>query len=300
MSGYCYSASSVAWLQSALLELSVLRMRGPVRRVIDTYRRKAGLGGVRSIQKEYPCLAHLTQLPRCMDLPRRSVTANFHYTGPFEWRGQRPYVAFPWDRLDGRPLVYASLGTTRNVLPGIFRMIAEACCGLDVQLVISLGRRAASGEFADLPGEPVVVNYAPQLELLKRARIVITHGGSNTALESLLEGKPMVAIPLAYDQPAIAARLARLGVGVELPVMRLSTGRIRDAITRVLNDPRFRDAAQEIQRKLGMIHGAEEAVDIIEGALRRFVVEEERARGKLLNINRIPAPGVGSASYLSR
>ena len=92
-----------------------------------------------------------------------------------------------------------------------------------------------------------MTRYAPQLELLKLAKIVITHGGPNTVFEALMEGKPMVAIPLAHDQPAVAARLARLGIAEVLPVMRLSAKRIRSAVTKVLNDPSYRDAAVKMQ-----------------------------------------------------
>jgi len=67
------------------------------------------------------------------------LPAELHYTGPFVDSQQRPKVDFPWDRLNGKPLVYASLGTLQNESEAIFRTIAEAFAGLDVQLVISLG-----------------------------------------------------------------------------------------------------------------------------------------------------------------
>ncbi len=114
----------------------------------------------------------------------------------------RPSIEFPWRRFDGRPLVYASLGTTRAAQPEILYFIAEACNELNLQLVISLGGRGNPEMFEDLPGRPLVVKDAPQLELLKRADIVISHGGLNTVLETLMEGKPIIAIPIAYDQPA--------------------------------------------------------------------------------------------------
>jgi zeaxanthin glucosyltransferase len=96
---------------------------------------------------------------------------------------------------------------------------------------------------------------------------VITHGGPNTVFESLMEGKPMVAIPLAHDQPAVAARLARLNIAQVLPVMRLSTKRIRTAVTRILHDPRYRRAALKLQTELQSLRGLERAVELIEGAL---------------------------------
>ena len=276
-SGYRYSTSWLSGLQNALLEISALRMRGPIRRVLDEYRRQFGLGSGREVARLFPALAQITQLPQCLDFPRTKLPSNFYYTGPFINRAARPHVEFPWNRLNGRPIIYASLGTTRNVLPTVFRHIAEACHDLDLQLVISLGGRFDPEMFADLPGNPLVTRYAPQLELLKLAKIVITHGGSNTVFEALMEGKPMVAIPLALDQPAIAARLTRLRIAEVLPVMRLSAKRIRTAVTKLLTDPSYRDAAVEMQSKLQSLHGLEHAVEVIEKALEKHAVSHEVA-----------------------
>lgn len=271
-SGYGYSTSWLSGLQKALLEVSALRVNGPLCHALDGHRRELGMGTVRTVARLYPALAQITQLPQCLDLPRTTLPDNFYYTGPFVNGASRPNVKFPWDRLDGRPMIYASLGTTRNVQPAIFRLIAEACEELDLQLVISLGGRFDPEPFSDLPGSPLVARYVPQLELLKLAKIVITHGGPNTVFEALLEGIPMVAIPLAYDQPAVAARLARLRIAEVLPVMRLSAKSIRRAVEKLLSDPSYRDAAQEMQTKLQSLHGVERATEVIERELERQVV----------------------------
>jgi zeaxanthin glucosyltransferase len=269
--GYRYSASYLSWIQRVFLEVSVLRMGGPIRRALERYRRREGLGNLRQASASFPALAHITQLPKCLDLPRRAVPGNFFYTAPWLSNAARPRVAFPWDRLDGRPIIYASLGTTRNAEPDVLRLIAQACLGLDVQLVISLGGRFDPADFADLPGRPLVVQFAPQLELLKIARIVISHGGPNTAFEALMAGKPMIVIPMAYDQPAIAARLARLHIAKVLPIMRLSAARIRSAVTTLLSDASYEQAALAMQSKLQSLRGSTEASDIIEEALERYL-----------------------------
>lgn len=268
--GYRFSASCLSWLQTVFLELSVLRTRGPIRRALDEHRRRWGLGSVRTIPGEYPHLAYITQLPECLDLPHKSLPRNFHYAGPFLSKPGRPHVEFPWDRLDGRPVIYASLGTTRNVREAVLRMIAESCSEVDVQLVVSLGDRFEPDMFADLPGRPLVTKFVPQLELLAVSDVVITHGGLNTVLEALAEGKPMVVIPLAYDQPAVAARLKRMHVAEVLPVMRLSVERIQAAVTKVLSNANYRHAAQELQSRLRSARGSEYAADIIEQKLEDY------------------------------
>jgi zeaxanthin glucosyltransferase len=268
--GYDYPNSYFDWLQKAVLQLSVFRMRGPVRWELDRFRREAGLGSSREIQKVFPALAQIAQLPECLDFPRSTLPSNFYYTGPFVDESARPVVEFPWNRLDNRPLLYASLGTTRKRQPGIFHWISEACNDLNLQLVISLGGRGNPQDFADLPGLPVVVRDAPQLELIKRAEIVITHGGLNTVLETLLEGKPMIAIPTAYDQPAVAARLAWLKVAEVLPARNVSAEQLYFALSKLLNNTSYRDAALELQARIRSVHGLERAVAIIEDALEKY------------------------------
>jgi MGT family glycosyltransferase len=257
-------------LQKELLEVSVLRMKGPIRRSLDRYRRKIGLGSISNIENTFPELAHITQWPQCLDLSRSELPTNFFYTGPFVDEAGRAFVEFPWSRLDGRPLAYASLGTTRKSGTAIFHRIAEACSRLDLQLVISLGGRRDPAMFSDLPGKPLVVGNAPQLELLKRAQIVISHAGPNTVLETLMQGKPLLALPMTLDQPAVAARLAALGVAVVLPAKIRSAEQIRTALLKVHNDPSYWNAAQKLQSEMQSLRGLERAADIIEEALSKL------------------------------
>lgn len=256
-------------VQNAWLHVSILRVRGPIRRRLDRYRRQRGLGSIRGIGKEFPALAHITQLPECLDYPRPALPSDFYYTGPFVDEAARRRVDFPWERLDGRSVVYASLGTTRKSEPGMFPLIAEACDGLNLQLIISLGGRRDPEIFANLPGNPVVVREAPQLELIKRAEIVITHGGLNTVLETLMEGKPMLVIPKFFDQPAVAARLEWLGVAEALAADGLSVKQIRVALGKVFKDPSYRNSARGIQARIRSARGLERAADLIEEILEK-------------------------------
>ncbi len=262
--GYRFSRSWFSRLENALFEISAVRMHGPICRILNKYRAQGKLRPVRGINEFYPPLAQITQLPRCLDLPRRHFPERFHYTGPWVRQGARPHVDFPWDRLDGRPVIYVSLGTTRNSRPEIFHLIADACKDIDAQLVISLGGRFDPATFSNLPGNPVVTRYVPQLEILKLAKLVITHGGPNTVFETLMEGKPMIAIPIAHDQPAIAMRLARLGIAVVLPIMRLSVDQIHTAVAAVLRDRSYRDMAERLQWELNSSQGVEKAAEIVE------------------------------------
>ena len=152
----------------------------PIFKVVNDQRRAWGLPPLKRSTDALSKLAQIAQLPAALEFDVPGRPAVLHYTGPFVDAHQRPVVDFPWDRLDGRPLVYASLGTLQNGSESIFRTIAEACAGLHAQLVISLGGGLDPARLGSLPGDPLVVRYAPQLEIVKRAAAVITHAGLNT------------------------------------------------------------------------------------------------------------------------
>jgi MGT family glycosyltransferase len=145
-------------------------------------------------------------------------------------------------------------------------MIAEACVGLDLQLVISLGGGQDPALLADLPGDPVVVGYAPQLDLIRQAALTISHGGLNTALESLAWGVPMVVLPVTYDQPGVGARVEWAGVGRSIPVARLTFERLRVAVRTVLGDPAYRVRAGLLRSSIEAADGLNRAADLIESA----------------------------------
>jgi MGT family glycosyltransferase len=182
-------------------------------------------------------------------------------------------VEFPWERLDGRPLIYASLGTMQNGSEAIFRTMAQACAGLNAQLVISLGGGLEPERLGTLAGNPIVVRYAPQLEIVKRAALVITHAGLNTVLESLAEGVPLVALPLGNDQPGVAARVKAHGAGEVIPQQKLTVKKLRNAVRSVLENGRYRDAAQWLKNAFRKVDGPARAADVIEQA---FGIAAER------------------------
>jgi zeaxanthin glucosyltransferase len=245
------------------------RIAAPIFREVNQQRSAWGLKPFRHPEEALSPLAQITQLPEALEFEvDGKKPAGLHYTGPFVHAQQRPAVEFPWERLDGRPLIYASLGTLQNGSEAIFRTIADACAGLDSQLLISLGGGLDPAVLGKLAGNPLVVRFAPQLEILKRAALVITHAGLNTVLESLSEGVPLVAVPLGNDQPGVAARVKARGAAVVVPRRRLNRARLRAAVMLVLQEARYREAAQVLQRAIQQLDGPGRAADLIEKALK--------------------------------
>jgi zeaxanthin glucosyltransferase len=94
------------------------------------------------------------------------------------------------------------MGTILNGRLDVFRTIVAALANhRGLQLVLSVGDQVDPEQIGRVPNNAVIVKRAPQLELLKRASVCITHAGLNTVLESLAQGVPQVAIPVTYDHP---------------------------------------------------------------------------------------------------
>lgn len=239
----------------------------PIKKVVDEYRRQWNLPLYSDPNDAYSQLAQISQQPAELEFPRENLPKCFHFTGPYHYSGTRKPVSFPWDQLTGKPLIYASMGTVQNRLVEVFYQIAAACEGLDAQLVISLGGSATPESLPNLAGNPLVVEYAPQLEILQKATLTITHAGMNTTLECLSNAVPMVAIPIANDQPGVAARIAWTGAGAAIPLKRLTVPRLRTAISQVLTQPSYKQNALRLQKAIKRAGGVTRAADIIERAV---------------------------------
>ncbi|MDQ2777712.1 MAG: glycosyltransferase [Acidobacteriota bacterium] len=246
-----YSRSLFARLRNAAGYAVSDHFIAPIQRVLNEYRKRWGLVRLNSPDDSFSRFGQIAQMPREFDFPRTALPGNFHYLGPW-FDDHSSSVPFPFEKLDRRPLIYGSIGTLQHEQSHLFEIMAEACLNLNAQLVLSLGH-PETPLTRNLPGNPLVVNYAPQIEVLKRAAITITHSGMNTTQQSLYFGVPMVAIPITHDQPAIASRLARTGAGIVIPPARLNPARLRSALERILTSgspfqlaaKRLRDASQK-------------------------------------------------------
>jgi zeaxanthin glucosyltransferase len=212
-------------------------------------------------------LAWMVQMPKEFDFKDAAWPKPFHYTGPWHDGSGRMDTNFPWKRLTGDPLIYASMGTLMNGLESVFSTISEAVGNRPgLQLVLSIGPNLDPSQIQSVPANAIVVQQAPQLELLKRSVLCITHAGLNTTLESLAQGVPMVALPVANDQFGVAARIlqTRTGVVVELPGM--TAAKLAPAIDEVLSNSEYRLNAEKLKKAIAKSNGLERAVDLLEEA----------------------------------
>jgi zeaxanthin glucosyltransferase len=210
-------------------------------------------------------LAWVSQTPKEFDFKENGLPAQFRYTGPFHDGLGRVATDFPWDRLTGEHLIYASMGTLQNGLERVFNTVVEAVGNRPgTQLVLSIGPTLNPEQIQALPANAVVVQHAPQLKLLKRSVLCITHAGLNTTLESLTQGVPMVAIPVTNDQPGVASRIAYTKTGIVVPLEELTVARLRPQIDDALGNSEYRDNARKIKHEIAREGGLDKAADMLE------------------------------------
>jgi MGT family glycosyltransferase len=258
-----------------LLEESDNAFFGIVQELAEEYAERVGLtldwSNPRATISRH-AVAIVSQIPGEFDLPGIPWSSKFHYAGPFFDEAGREPIPFAWEKLDGRPLVYASLGTLVNGLDRIYKTILSAVGRMpEIQVVLSKGTNIELADLGPIPANVIVVDKAPQIELLKRSVLCITHAGLNTTLESLAQGLPMIAIPIAYDQFGVALRIAHHGVGEFLEIENLSVDGLDELIRKVLSMPAYRDKAQYFEKVIAERRGLDVAAQAIERAFEQAI-----------------------------
>ena len=235
----------------------------PITKVIRKHAIRLGQHQIRFAEDCWSDRCQVTQCVRGLDFPRNELPDSFHYTGPF----REPDAPLDFDLPDnGRPLAFCSLGTLQGGRGSIFRSVAEAADALGLQLLIAHGGLLHDREIERLPGSPIVRAFVPQRAVLARSALAITHAGLNTVMDALSFGVPMVAMPLAFEQPGTAARLARVGAAEVVQGRRTRT-KVQEAMATVLKVSRYGEAASKLAEEIAVAGGVERAADLIGSAL---------------------------------
>lgn len=245
--------------------------------VVSRYAARFGLSPRQRLDECLSPLLQLSQTTPGFDFPRTALPEHFHGVGPLRSAlTAEPSLEVPV--ATRKPFVFASLGTLQGDRFGLFERIAEACRELDVQLLIAhCGRLGVQQERNLLKaGASWVTDFAPQRAVLARADALVTHAGLNTVLDALEAGVPSLALPIAFDQPGVAARVVHAGVGLKLDPRLASRRRIVLALRRLLRDPDFAQRARNLGNEVRAAGGAPRAAQLVEEALG---IESPVARG---------------------
>ncbi len=151
----------------------------------------------------FPCLGdvNIVYTSRAMQPATPVLDDSFHFVGPSMRADFREPIDFPWDLLDeGRPRVYLSLGTLLGGDASFYRTAFEAFAGHSAQFILSAGHHLDLRSLDPVPENFIVRPAVPQLELLPKVDLFVTHGGANSLNEALYHGVPVVVIPPHLEQ----------------------------------------------------------------------------------------------------
>jgi MGT family glycosyltransferase len=177
----------------------------------------------------------------------------------------------PWEVPDAirdgdGSLIYLSLGSLGSADVELMRRLVEVLSTTRHRYVVSKGPRADELELADnMWGEARV----PQTSIVPEVDLVITHGGNNTVTESLHFGKPMIVLPLFWDQYDNAQRIDELGFGVRLATYDFVDEELTTAVEGLLDDAVLRASLDALGERIREAEGTRRAADLIEDLGRR-------------------------------
>lgn len=181
---------------------------------------------------------------------------NYHFVGPaVDDRAEEP---FSFEK-SGNPLVYISFGTLMHADKCFWKKLIAAFAGKRVEVVCSVGSEKLVRALGDLPPNVRAFAKVPQLTLLCRATLFVTHGGMNSVNEALYYGVPMIVLPFGLDQPLVGRELERRKLGRVIAPRALTAARLWRTAKELLRDPEARKARLAMKRKMQASGGNREA-----------------------------------------
>ena len=230
-------------------------------------------------------VAACLSIPQLITCPREfefnhnpTNRALFYIEASIDLRCDEP--TFKWEQVnESLPIIFCNLGSQAHLYQEskeIFRTIIEAIAARpDWQMILSVGRHF-SAEFPAVPPNVLVVNWAPQLEILKRASIMITHGGLGTVKECILFGVPMIVFPMSRNQPMSGARVVYHGLGVRGDMRHVTVESVHALMEKIEHNPSYKQRVREMGEKFRKAEEAGRGVKIIEKILS--ILERKNAQ----------------------
>jgi MGT family glycosyltransferase len=190
---------------------------------------------------------------------------HFHFVGP-TFLNRKETDTFDFSLVKSTPLIYISLGTLiRN--PAFFDRCFEAFANHEGTFILSIGKHFAKSDLTNIPANFIVETSFPQLEILKRADVFISHAGLNSTHESLVSGVPMLLIPQQMEQAIVAREVEKKGAGIALqtapPYGQVSAAQLLNALDTILNTPSYQPNAKKAGETLLQAGGVARTVSLI-------------------------------------
>lgn len=190
-----------------------------------------------------------------------------YYDDSFKFIGPPIYdrkedLDFPFDKLEGKKVIYISLGTVFSAADlKVYDLFFEAFGNIDA-VVVMTAYNVDTSNFS-IPDNFIVKNYVPQSAILKYTNVAITHAGMNSTSDLIYNNVPFVAIPFGADQPYMASRAAELGAAIKLDADKLSVEDLKQAVNKVLIDPSYYENIKKISQSFEHSGGYKKAAEEI-------------------------------------
>jgi zeaxanthin glucosyltransferase len=227
--------------------------------------------------------------PNSFDFPHTSGIGR-RYLGDFVDLNRKEDASL-LDELDPqKPLLYCSLGSAARYYPHsghFFRtVVAASALRKDWQWVLSVGSQEVdrlsdmrSDLESNLASNIAIVKWAPQLSILQRAAVMVTHGGMNSIMECIHFRVPMVIVPGLRDQPGNMARAVHHGIALTAGMKDITPERLVKLIENAMHNADIRQALTRMKDRIAAESGMEAAVELIEAAGRLGPSDGSRCRG---------------------
>jgi MGT family glycosyltransferase len=243
------------------------RALGPLQKEFDEFCREKGAPPLEDLEFIHTSpWGNLWLYPREVDYSRERPLAGTWHNIESSVRATDAEWSLPEAVGSGDdPLIYLSLGSLGSADVGLMRSLIATLAEAPYRVIVSMGPQHAELELApNMTGE----EFLPQASILPQVELVITHGGNNTVTECLHFGKPMVLLPLFWDQYDNAQRIDETGFGTRLDTYAHEPAELVDAIGTLLADRPLRDRLDAISGRLRAAPGTERAAGLIESLWR--------------------------------
>ncbi len=240
----------------------------------DEFQRFLDAGGMDLTIEEFLYVGradhYVVTIPRAFQADADELGDAYTFVGPVV-RGQDHQA--PWrPPADGRPVLLIAFGSVAPEVPEVQRVFfecAEAFADSPWHVVMSIGRHLDPADFGPLPPHFELIAEVPQLQVLAKAAVFITHAGMGSTMEAVQHGVPMVAVPMGFDQMENARVIDELGIGIRVPFEGVTGDELREAVERVSADPEVPLRLAKLRAEIVAEGGATAAADAVEGVPRR-------------------------------